>query len=284
MTVTAQDVRDELAEFLRERRPDILRAWSEANVLSHVDPADTEQESAELLAGVVQAIRDGAEGDSGHEGFSAARSVLGTVVSGSRDGARPDLAALKPPLLRLWTEHRRSAGPDGLTEHAVDGAVALSTAVDTLRAVLLELEVDAGLETIRAQREQLTELSTPVIKLWDGVLAIPLIGTLDSMRSQAATENLLEQIVAQQARVAILDITGVPAVDTMVAQHLLKTAMAARLMGAECIISGIRPQIAQTMVQLGIDLGEVATRATLADALGYALRTTGMAVVSDQHS
>jgi rsbT co-antagonist protein RsbR len=138
--------------------------------------------------------------------------------------------------------------------------------------------VSAGADTILAQQEQLAELSTPVVKLWEGILAIPLIGTLDSMRSQAATESLLDQIVKQQAKVAILDITGVTAVDTLVAQHLLKTAMAARLMGAECIISGIRPQIAQTMVQLGIDLGEVATRATLADAFAYALRTTGYRV------
>ncbi|WP_199432562.1 STAS domain-containing protein [Qaidamihabitans albus] len=279
MTLTAQPVREELAEFLRARWQDIVRAWSAAAVFGHADPADTEDECAELLTGVAQAIREGAEGDPADEGFSAARSVFGPLVAGvaAGQGGRPDVAALKAPLLRLWSEHDKPA------DMAADGAVALSTVVDTLRLLLLEMELESSAETIRSQREQLTELSTPVIKLWDGVLAIPLIGTLDSMRSQAATENLLEQIVAQQARVAILDITGVPAVDTMVAQHLLKTAMAARLMGAECIISGIRPQIAQTMVQLGIDLGELATRASLADALGYALHETGMAVVADQH-
>jgi rsbT co-antagonist protein RsbR len=123
-------------------------------------------------------------------------------------------------------------------------------------------------------------VATPVIKLWDGIVAVPLIGTLDSARSQVVMETLLESIVEQQARYAILDITGVPTVDSLVAQHLMKTVAAARLMGAECIVSGIRPAIAQTMVHLGLDLGTVVTRASLADALGYVLHQLGVGIVN----
>ena len=129
------------------------------------------------------------------------------------------------------------------------------------------------------QQQELLELSTPVVRLWEGVLALPLIGTLDSARTQVVMESLLQQIVDTGAAIAIIDITGVPTVDTLVAQHLLKTVAAARLMGADCIISGIRPQIAQTIVHLGVDLGDVTTKATLADAFALALRRSGRGVV-----
>ena len=133
-------------------------------------------------------------------------------------------------------------------------------------------------DMIERQRRDLLELSTPVVALWEGVLAVPLIGTLDSDRTQVVMESLLQRIVDSGASIAIIDITGVPTVDTLVAQHLLKTVAAARLMGAECIISGIRPQIAQTIVHLGVDLGSVATKATLADALILALGRIGATV------
>ena len=130
-------------------------------------------------------------------------------------------------------------------------------------------------EVIRRQSEDMLELSTPVIQLWDGILALPLIGTLNSERTQVVMESLLEKIVETEAQIAIIDITGVPTVDTLVAQHLLKTVAAARLMGADCIISGIRPQIAQTIIHLGINLSDVVTKATLADAFAVALQRTG---------
>jgi rsbT co-antagonist protein RsbR len=133
-------------------------------------------------------------------------------------------------------------------------------------------------EVIRRQQEELLELSTPVIKLWEGILALPLIGTLDSARTQTVMESLLEQIVASGAEIAIIDITGVPTVDTLVAQHLIKTVSAARLMGADCIISGIRPQIAQTIVHLGLELN-VISKATMADAFALALRRLGKTVI-----
>ncbi len=136
-------------------------------------------------------------------------------------------------------------------------------------------------EVIRRQQEELLELSTPVVKLWDGVLALPIIGTLDSARTQVVMESLLQAIVQTNSRVAIIDITGVPTVDTVVAQHLLKTVTAARLMGADCIISGVRPQIAQTIVHLGINLLDVTTKATLSAAFAVALQRLGVTFVRD---
>jgi rsbT co-antagonist protein RsbR len=148
--------------------------------------------------------------------------------------------------------------------------------LDRLALFTTEIYMKAREELIARQSQDMLELSTPVVKLWDGVLALPMIGTLDSSRTQIVMENLLQRIVETGADVAILDITGVPTVDTLTAQHLIKTVTAARLMGAECIISGIRPQIAQTIVHLGVDLGDIVTKATLADAFKLALSRRGM--------
>jgi rsbT co-antagonist protein RsbR len=137
-------------------------------------------------------------------------------------------------------------------------------------------------DVINRQQQDLLEISTPVVKLWDGILALPVIGTLDSARTQVVMETLLQRIVEVEAEIAIIDITGVPTVDTLVAQHLLKTVTAIRLMGADCIISGIRPQIAQTIVHLGVELGAVATKATLADALALAMKRIGVTVARVQ--
>ena len=156
--------------------------------------------------------------------------------------------------------------------------IALTVLLDGLGLYTTEMYQKGREELIRRQERDLLELSTPVVTLWDGILALPMIGTLDSGRTQVAMEALLQRIVETGSQIAILDITGVPTVDTLTAQHLLKTVTAARLMGAECIISGIRPQIAQTIVHLGIDLGDVITKATLADAFRIALARTGRAV------
>jgi rsbT co-antagonist protein RsbR len=150
--------------------------------------------------------------------------------------------------------------------------------LDELGIFTLEVFQKSREEVIARQHREIAELSTPVVKLWDGILALPLIGTLDSQRTQVVMENLLQTIVETEASIAIIDITGVPTVDTLTAQHLLKTVAAARLMGADCIISGIRPQIAQTMVHLGVELN-VVSKATLADALAIALEQTGRGVV-----
>jgi rsbT co-antagonist protein RsbR len=153
-----------------------------------------------------------------------------------------------------------------------------SAVLDKLGLVTMEAHQRGREQVILRQQQELLDLSTPVIKLWDGIVAVPLIGTLDSERTQVVMESLLEAIVANEATVAIIDITGVPTVDTLVAQHLLKTVAAARLMGADCIISGIRPQIAQTIVHLGVDLGDVATKSTVADALRIALAKRGLSI------
>jgi len=150
--------------------------------------------------------------------------------------------------------------------------------VDDLGLHTFETYAAARERIITDQAEALLELSTPVIRLWDGIIAVPLIGTLDSARTQLVMEKMLETLVATGAEHAVLDITGVPTVDTEVAQHLLKTVMAVKLLGAECTISGIRPQIAQTIVSLGIEFGDVATKATLADALAYTLSRSGLKV------
>ena len=151
--------------------------------------------------------------------------------------------------------------------------------IDKFGLYITEIYQRARNQVISRQQEEMLELSTPVVALWEGVLALPLIGTLDSARTQVVMQNLLEAIVQTGSEIAIIDITGVPTVDTLVAQHLLKTVAAARLMGADCIVSGIRPQIAQTIIHLGVDLTNVVTKATLADAFGLALRRSGMAVV-----
>jgi rsbT co-antagonist protein RsbR len=149
--------------------------------------------------------------------------------------------------------------------------------LDELGIFTLEVYSKSREEVIVRQQREISELSTPVVKLWDGILALPLIGTLDSQRTQVVMENLLQGIVDDEASIAIIDITGVPTVDTLTAQHLLKTVAAARLMGADCLISGIRPQIAQTMVHLGVEL-DVVSKATLADAFALALKQTNRAV------
>lgn len=151
--------------------------------------------------------------------------------------------------------------------------------LDALGLYTVDAFLKSREEVIRRQQEEMLELSTPVVKLWEGILALPLIGTLDSARTQVVMESLLESIVKTNSRVAIIDITGVPTVDTVVAQHLLKTVTAARLMGADCIISGVRPQIAQTIVHLGINLLDVTTKATMSDAFGLALQKSGFSFV-----
>ena len=160
-----------------------------------------------------------------------------------------------------------------------DETWAMNIALDALGLYTTEVYQRTREEVITRQQDEMLELSTPVVKLWDGILALPMIGTLDSGRTQVVMETLLNRIVETGAEIAILDITGVPTVDTLVAQHLIKTVTAARLMGADCIISGIRPQIAQTIVHLGVDLKDVITKASLADAFAIALKRRSMRVV-----
>jgi len=181
--------------------------------------------------------------------------------------------SVKKPLFSILRERLSADG------NALAGELWTTTElIDSLGLYTIEVYLKTRTDVIRRQQEEMLELSTPVVKLWHGILALPIIGTLDSERTQVVMEALLEGIVKTNSKVAIIDITGVPTVDTLVAQHLLKTVTAARLMGADCIISGVRPQIAQTIVHLGINLMDVTTKATLSDAFALALQRTGMSL------
>jgi len=188
--------------------------------------------------------------------------------------------SLKQPILSAL----RKSGGNESTELGED-MWAVNVLLDKLGLYTTEVYQESREEVIRRQQEEMLELSTPVVQLWEGIVALPLIGTLDSTRTNVVMESLLQKIVETGSELAIIDITGVPTVDTLVAQHLLKTVAAARLMGADCIISGIRPQIAQTMVHLQIDLSAVTTRATMAEALRFALKRANSVALGDpKHS
>jgi rsbT co-antagonist protein RsbR len=227
-------------------------------------------------------LREGAESGSSDvqtASWQPVRELL-TEISRSRaqQGFTPTETAtfvlsVKKPLFELLRDH---VGGDA---NGVAAELWSTTElIDSLGLFTAEIYLKTREEVIRRQQEEMLELSTPVVKLWDGILALPIIGTLDSARTQVVMETLLENIVKTNSRVAIIDITGVPTVDTVVAQHLLKTVTAARLMGADCIISGVRPQIAQTIVHLGINLLDVTTKATLADAFAVALDRAGLSL------
>jgi rsbT co-antagonist protein RsbR len=227
-------------------------------------------------------LREGAESGSSDvqtASWQPLRELL-TEISRSRaqQGFTPTETAtfvlsVKKPLFELLRDY---VGNDANSVAAELWST--SELIDSLGLFTAEMYLKTREEVIRRQQEEMLELSTPVVKLWDGILALPIIGTLDSARTQVVMETLLENIVKTNSRVAIIDITGVPTVDTVVAQHLLKTVTAARLMGADCIISGVRPQIAQTIVHLGINLLDVTTKATLADAFSVALDRTGLSL------
>jgi rsbT co-antagonist protein RsbR len=209
------------------------------------------------------------------EGVSRSRATQGYTS----DETATFIFSFKQPLFaRLRSE--LAANPAALAEETW----AASEFVDRLGMHTIKTFQKTREDVIIRQQEELLELSTPVVKLWDGVLALPMIGTLDSARTQVVMESLLQRIVDTGSEIAIIDITGVPTVDTLVAQHLLKTVTAIRLMGADCIISGVRPQIAQTIVHLGVDLQGVTTKANLADALALALKRSGYVVTKPQAS
>ncbi|AXE86979.1 STAS domain-containing protein [Streptomyces sp. Go-475] len=273
----------QVSAFLERRREQIAQRWADAALFRTVFTVSRDEavEAGRAVAAALAAVAaSGRVDDIRASGFEAVRDQLGRMAASrartgaDQDGIADEVAALREPV----TELLRAEYPDPYAPEAQEPLLALTVLMGTLRLVVLETTVSAGEEVIARQREQLHEVATPVIKLWDSTVAVPLIGTLDSARSQVVMESLLDAIVAERARYAILDITGVPTVDSLVAQHLMKTVAAARLMGAECIVSGIRPAIAQTIVHLGIDLGTVLTRSSLADALAYALSRQGVGI------
>jgi rsbT co-antagonist protein RsbR len=269
-----------LAQVLEARGEQLAQEWAELPLFRAVYTSGREA-AVGAAHRLVDTLADVAGGerveDTTVPAFDRIRPHLAQMIAARTQAgcSSPQLAAelaeLKKPLMAILGQDLADQDGDAARLAAVE-------LMGTLRLVVMEITLSEGAEIIDRQRQQLLELSTPIIKLWDRVVAVPLIGTLDSARTQVVMETLLEAIVDQHAAVAILDITGVPLVDTLVAQYLMKTAMAVRLMGAECVISGVRPQIAQTIVQLGIDLGDIKTRATLADALAWALEGAGVTV------
>jgi rsbT co-antagonist protein RsbR len=262
--------------------PAVVKDWlhEAGSAGSHGAVRATEPEATEI----VQALRAGLE-QGGEPGafdarpWAALREAL-EALSRSRVAQGQSAAdtsafvlALKRP---LFTGLQSQMASDPVTAMKVLWSATLL--VDGMAQWTVSSYQRTREDVIRRQQQELLELSTPVIKLWEGVLAVPMIGTLDSARTQLVMETLLQRIVDSGAQLAIIDITGVPTVDTLVAQHLLKTVSAIRLMGAECIISGIRPQIAQTIVHLGIELQGIASKANLADALALALQQTGFSI------
>jgi rsbT co-antagonist protein RsbR len=272
-----------LPQILAEHEGPILERWVQEQLAAVgqrqglMSAVELREQCRELLALVRQAAQNGGM-DIEAGPWTAVREFLARI-SGSRavqGFSASETAAfvfsLKQP---VFEQLRRDGGSaDGLREESWR----TNTLIDRLGLYTTEVYQKGREQVIRRQQEEMLELSTPVVKLWDGVLALPMIGTLDSARTQVVMEALLQRIVETGASVAIIDITGVPTVDTLVAQHLLKTITAARLMGADCIISGIRPQIASTIVHLGVDLSDVITKATLADAFNLALERVGLAV------
>jgi rsbT co-antagonist protein RsbR len=281
----AQDFK--LPEIVREGEESVLEQWLTLQKSAgpggggRVSDADLKAQCREFLSAFIDGL-SGSGLDIEGPGYARLRQILSEVSrTRAQQGFSPTDTArfvfsLKEPLFeRIRAFH--TSDPAAL---AAD-TWAMSTVLDRLGLHTTELYQKSRDEVIMRQQEEIAELSTPVVKLWEGVLALPLIGTLDSARTQVVMENLLQSIVDTGSAIAIIDITGVPTVDTLVAQHLLKTISAARLMGADCIISGIRPQIAQTMVHLGVELN-VVSKASLADAFGLALRRTGRKVVADR--
>lgn len=273
-----------ISDLLEKHESELLSQWISEQLASSsmrrdlMKEAELREQSRQFLSLLRSASRTDSLTDLSRSGWEGVRDLL-TDISRSRAsmGFSPSetsafIFSLRQPLVDLI---RRETGDKGDSETNVRDATAM---IDKLGLFTFE-EFQKGREAIISrQQQEMLELSTPVVRLFEGIVAVPLIGTLDSARTQVVMENLLQRIVETGAELAIIDITGVPTVDTLVAQHLLKAVAAARLMGADCIISGIRPQIAQTIVHLGVDLQNVTTKATMADAFMLALQRLGMTV------
>jgi rsbT co-antagonist protein RsbR len=271
----------DLTSALRARRQDILTSWlrqleqASASAKGRLSAAELNNQATEFLTLLVSSAQAHDVNDIGREGWQPVRTFLEElsrqrVMAGfSSDETATFIFSLKRPVFV-----KLEAGTDA--EKLSNEMWSATELLDKLGLHTIKAFQSSREEVIGRQQMELLELSTPVVKLWDGILALPMIGTLDSARTQIVMESLLQKIVETESQIAIIDITGVPTVDTLVAQHLLKTVTAIRLMGADCIISGVRPQIAQTIVHLGVDLQGVTTKANLADALALALKRSGI--------
>jgi rsbT co-antagonist protein RsbR len=274
-----------ISSVIRKRRAEIQAAWiaqletATSSRSGHAARDELRRQADEFFKIFSEAINTGGSDSIDGPDWAEARSFLDNlskerVLGGFKaDETATFIFSLKRPLFEALKQEST-----GDTQQFADDVWATTLLLDKLGLHTVNAFQHAREHVIERQQEELLELSTPVIKLWDGILAVPMIGTLDSSRTQIVMESLLQRIVDTESQIAILDITGVPTVDTLVAQHLLKTVTALRLMGAECIISGVRPQIAQTIVHLGVDLQGVTTKANLADALALAMKRVGLTV------
>jgi rsbT co-antagonist protein RsbR len=262
-----------MADFLRTNQAKLLDRWYESMAVSargRMSEDELRHELADLYGLIVGAMANADE--------SAVGELRAALVALSRSRARSGFSPGETALAVFSIK-------DAVYELVADAAelvpeyLAFSRMIDDLGLHTFEAYTATREEIIKQQADSMLELSTPVVRLWDGIIAVPLVGTLDSARAQLVMEKMLDALVSSGSSHAVIDITGVPTVDTEVAQHLLKTVMAARLLGAQCTICGIRPQIAHTIVSLGIEFGDIATKATLADALAHALGVTGLKVV-----
>ena len=276
-----------LRDVIGRYKPTIIQNWlgrlkgSDGAITGRTRDGELQKQAEMVLAGLHDTLSGGAEGN---EAFRSLEDVL-TEVSRERamQGFTPTdtamfIFSLKEPIFEALTAAYKDQ-PVLLAASVWDSTVL----IDRLGLHTIEVFLKSREDVIGRQSQEISELSSPVVRLWRGIVALPLIGTLDSARTSVVMENLLQAIVDEEAAIAIIDITGVPTVDTLTAQHLLKTVSAAKLMGAECFISGIRPQIAQTMVHLGVDLS-VTSKATLADAFALALKRLGLSVVSRERA
>jgi rsbT co-antagonist protein RsbR len=275
-------------EIIRKYEADILQSWMKEMAVSTrrsdlMNDRDLLSQSSVLLSLLVEAMKSGNVADIRGPEWARVRDHLAEISRArAQQGFAPaDIAAYVLSLKRPLFTRLRSEITD--PQALADESWLIGDIIDRLGIYTTEIFQKSREEVIARQQQEMLELSTPVVKLWDGILALPLIGTLDSARTQIVMESLLQRIVETGSEVAIIDITGVPTVDTLVAQHLIKTVTAARLMGADCIISGIRPQTAQTIVHLGVDLADVATKATLADAFRLALNRTGSSILAGKN-
>ena len=274
-----------IAQTLQSQRDELLQEWLREQLSAEtlradlLSEAELRSQSEQFISLLGRAVEVGNFTDIHRPEFRSVLEMLTELSrTRSRQGFTPSETAtfvfsFKQP---LFTTLRHVHGSD--TEGAMEDIWNATRLLDKLGLHTTEIFQQSREDVIRRQQEEMLELSTPVVQLWEGVVALPLIGTLDSARTSVVMETLLQTIVETRSEIAIIDITGVPTVDTLVAQHLLKTVAAARLMGADCIISGIRPQIAQTMVHLQIDLSAVTTKATMAEALRAALKRSGYVV------
>jgi rsbT co-antagonist protein RsbR len=281
-------MKNESIKIFQKKKSVVLEKWIKLQMEDEgmredlIGNDDLRIQSEELLSSVISSLSDSNIENPGSGDFESVTDILSSIsISRAKQGFSPRetgiyILGLKEALLQTLSEEIKDS------ESLYKQSMLINRIMDSFTINTFETFIKGREEVIFRQTDEISEISTPVIRVWDGILALPIIGTLDSSRTQIVMESLLQEIVETGSSIAILDISGVPAVDSLVAQHLIKTVAATRLMGAECIISGIRPEIAQTVVHLGIDLSNIITKATLASALKTAFTILQLEVSKKQ--